>query len=108
MNQIDLSGDDVVSMSEEDNLISAGTSKISELLDTIVDVLERHYGDELPSQKWIEDGVDCQVLQSQGGGWRKGKIRIRFEFVSNERQSSPKYVDRLDSELDEFRAKLNQ
>ncbi|MCV3215104.1 hypothetical protein OGM63_16555 [Plectonema radiosum NIES-515] len=106
MNRIDLNDDDVVSMSEEDNLLDGQTSKISEIMSKIMNVLDRHHQTEI-CEKWVESGVDCQLLQVQGGGWKKGKIRIRLEFVSNEEQSSPKGTDRLGSELDEFRTKLN-
>jgi len=39
---------------------------------------------------WIEDGVECQFLKAQeGGGWKKGKIRLRVEIVPDVPEPSP-------------------
>lgn len=35
-------------------------------------------------EQWIGTGVECQVLQANGGGWRKGKFRWRLEFIPDE------------------------
>ena len=38
------------------------------------------------SQQWSDQGVICEVLRPSSGGWRKGKMRIRFvlEFCPDE------------------------
>jgi hypothetical protein len=33
---------------------------------------------------WLNEGVDCEMLQAGGGGWRKGKLRLRLEFIPDE------------------------
>jgi hypothetical protein len=33
---------------------------------------------------WLKEGFDCEILQARGGGWRKGKLRLRLEFVPDE------------------------
>jgi hypothetical protein len=33
---------------------------------------------------WMNKGFDCEILQAHGGGWRKGKLRLRLEFVPDE------------------------
>jgi hypothetical protein len=33
---------------------------------------------------WLKEGFDCEILQAHGGGWRKGKLRLRLEFVPDE------------------------
>ncbi len=31
-----------------------------------------------------EEGCKCEILRTQGGGWQKGKIRFRLEFIPDE------------------------
>lgn len=33
---------------------------------------------------WLEQGVECEVLSPTGGGWKKGRLRLRLEFIPNE------------------------
>lgn len=41
-------------------------------------------------QEWVEEGVDCYFLDaSAGGGWQKGKMRLRLEFVPDELEPEP-------------------
>lgn len=82
MGKFDLSSDDVVSsMEPEWELMKSPTFKI-EQVQRVLAIQGRVPGD------WLsEQGVKCEVLSvSQGGGWRKGKVRIRFEFVEDEPQ----------------------
>ena len=38
----------------------------------------------------LDEGVDCQFLDAQaGGGWKKGKIRLRVEIVLDEPEPEP-------------------
>jgi hypothetical protein len=39
---------------------------------------------------WLGDGVDCEVLDSKVGGWRKGKfhLRVTAEFIPDEPETS--------------------
>jgi len=36
----------------------------------------------IPSRAWFtEQGIACQILRTKGGGWQKGRIRFRLEFL---------------------------
>jgi uncharacterized protein (DUF302 family) len=74
-NEIVLSDGDVVSMLAEDGLVDAPTAKIIEIKNALADTwLVEH-------SAWVEKGVPCEVLLTQGGGWQKGRIRLRIEFI---------------------------
>lgn len=36
------------------------------------------YRDLQDNELWLKEGVDCEVLTVEGGGWKKGKIRINI------------------------------
>ncbi|MGB6301550.1 MAG: KGK domain-containing protein [Rivularia sp. (in: cyanobacteria)] len=36
------------------------------------------------TDSWIRDGVGCSVLFTNKDGWKKGKIRIKLEFIPDE------------------------
>ncbi|MEA5579543.1 KGK domain-containing protein [Anabaena sp. UHCC 0451] len=50
-------------------------------------------------EQCLEDGGECQVLKSSGGGWIPGKIRIRIEFIPDKPQAPQSPLDDLRSEL---------
>lgn len=52
-------------------------------------------------QKWITDGVKCEVLSLSEGKWKTGKLRIKlvFEFCPDE----PKSSTASNSPLDDLR-----
>ncbi|MGF1989106.1 MAG: KGK domain-containing protein [Nostoc sp. ZfuVER08] len=73
-----------------------------------------------PFSAWIGKGVACKVLLVKGGGWQKGKIRIRFEFIPDSPPPEPNetliaqthhqgtvYVLPAPSPLDELRRQLD-
>ena len=80
--------DDVVLMNATDSLVSnTSTYRINQLKNTLKEQLKRL---SASGSTWIEEGVDCQFLEAQaGGGWKKGKIRLRVEIVPNEPESEP-------------------
>ncbi len=43
----------------------------------------------------LKSGIDCEMLYPGGTEWKKGKLKIKFEFVPES--------DSENSELDEFR-----
>jgi hypothetical protein len=45
----------------------------------------------------------CEVLQQNGKGWRKGKIRIRFEFIPDQPEQVEEENKSNKGTLDEFR-----
>lgn len=105
-NVIDLDNDDVV-YSESSDFVGP-TFKVSQLKTA---VLSWSLGDtRYPAtsrQRWFTpNGIKCQVLRVQGGGWQSGKLRFRLEFVPDEPEPSIKPV-KPESLLDDLRSNLN-
>jgi KGK domain len=55
----------------------------------------------LSSNRWLSDGVDCEVLRLGSTQWQKGKIRVRIiaEFC-------PDITELSESSLDNFRQEI--
>ncbi len=75
-------GDDVVSMQAIGNFMRAGIVKVNKIDQNLKAVLRDHSHSHL-----FKEGVECEFLKaSTGGGWQKGRFRvrevcIRFEFI---------------------------
>ena len=57
------------------------------------------------------DGMTCNLLQPDGKGWQKGKLKICFEFIPEENDSvaiQPKPIKAQLSSLDEIRQLANE
>ena len=78
MNEIDLNDDDVISMDSEWNFIGVNLSRLSQLRTG----LERAIG--RVAEKWLSEGVECELLRAGTPGWVKGKIHLRFEFIPDD------------------------
>ncbi|MBD1926491.1 hypothetical protein H6F74_09575 [Trichocoleus sp. FACHB-90] len=50
---------------------------------------------------WLEQGAEIEFLKASGGGWKKGKLYLRLEFVSDEppQSDNPESLDALRREL---------
>lgn len=121
MEECELSLFDVVSMDKDRSPIPATTFKVIEATSSIANrvKLDTNGKNMLSSESikgWGWQGVDCQVLQMDGEGWKKGKIRLSLFFIPDEEEeeeeeeiqnakvaqdSSPV------SPLDDLRGKLN-
>lgn len=46
----------------------------------------RQFRDTLGTQprQWFEQGAEIEFLRASGGGWQKGKIRLRLEIIPDE------------------------
>jgi hypothetical protein len=89
MSKFELNSDDVVFMDPNQSVIGLKTFRVGQFMQTLK---ERMGGSTLLS--WLEEGAECELLSaSLGGGWKKGKVRIRFEFVEDE----PKQAENPDS-----------
>jgi hypothetical protein len=53
-----------------------------------------------PRMKWIDEGLECEVLNLGANQWKKGKVRIKisFEFCPDEPE-----ISEYESPLDEIR-----
>ena len=52
-----------------------------------------------------KEGIGCQVLRTNGMGWKSGKVRFRVEFIPDEPDFSTS--TRPKSPLDDLRSQLN-
>lgn len=80
---MNLDKDDVISMKSY-GLVSHTTAKLEEIQTAIEDHMEYNL------QLWSsEEGVPCEILRANGGGWLKGKVRAKFtiEFIPDEKVS---------------------
>jgi hypothetical protein len=78
-----LDDDDVLSMDASDNPVNNQTVLVSQVLQKIRNSL----GSQI--HKWVqldggEPGAECEVLRASAVGWRKGKVRLRVEFIPDE------------------------
>ncbi len=61
-------------------------------------------------EKIFEDGMNCSLLQPDGKGWQKGKLKICFEFIPEENEpiaTQEKPIQTHSSPLDEIRQLSN-
>ena len=80
-----LSQKDVVYLESGNILISHQTFKVEEFMNQIKHQLSLH--GEI-KEKWLGDGLICEILQPGTSGWQKGKIRISLEFCPEKPESS--------------------
>ena len=85
VNQCELTDEDVVSMHAPDNFAKTPTSTVEEMKAAFRELFKQLH----LTQNWVLDqGVNCKILRAtDGGGWQKGKIRLRLEFIPDEPKS---------------------
>lgn len=99
-NEFFLSDQDVVSMAVDKNFAKTTTSTVTELKQGMI---RQCLGDALST--WVTAGVNCQILLESGGGWQKGKIRLRLEFIpDNPPPPKPSGCCSTNSQLGDFRS----
>lgn len=61
-----------------------------------------------PMPEWFSSkGFEIQVLRLQGGGWQKGKLRFRLEFIPDNPEAFIEQPSPEPSHLDDLRSDLN-
>lgn len=80
MSNFNLSDDDVVNMDRTNSFVDASTFTGRQVKIRIAEAKTFLGGD---MEAWAGEGVKCEVLRP-GEGWRKGKVRLRMEFVPDE------------------------
>lgn len=68
------------------------------------------------TEKWFEEGIDCEVLKFDSNAWQRGKVRIRvtLEFCPDEpeieeiTQSSDLEINQAESPLDDIRRMMSK
>jgi hypothetical protein len=76
MDEFPFNDHDVISIDHDGN----GTKLLK--LVWFRDIIKRHL-DPIASQ-WFGKGIECQVLSTNGGGWQKGRVRLRLEYIPDE------------------------
>jgi hypothetical protein len=94
---------DAVITFDEDNRdaaeLNAHTYKIEHFFEHAPDILGV---DGWHIQKWLTDGVDCELLKLAASKWRQGKIRFKLSL-----EFCPDQPDSPESPLDELRMTLS-
>ncbi len=65
----------------------------------------------LTNREWFTTGIECEILGTDGKGWKKGKVRIQvsLEFQPDEPEIEVILENTApESSLDDIRRKLNQ
>ncbi|OUL28289.1 hypothetical protein BV378_07655 [Nostoc sp. RF31YmG] len=77
--KLGLSNDDVVSLPNG----NFGLERMSKI-EHLVQKLEAwsSASNKTGEHTWfLEDGCKCEILRVNGGGWQKGRFRLRLEFI---------------------------
>jgi hypothetical protein len=58
-----------------------------------------------PYKKWIDEGLECEVLNLGANPWKKGKVRVKVtvEFCPDKPE-----ITEPESPLDDIRREINQ
>lgn len=76
---------DVVTLTVSSKRITGGTTfTVNEFTNVIGEFIKQKTN--APYQEWIEDGIECLVLQPGSDGWIKGKVRVSLELVQEEEE----------------------
>ena len=87
-------------------------SKLGRLIQALEQWSRSNTANKGNEPSWFtEQGITCEVLRTVGGGWQKGRFRIRLEFIpANPEaflQDSSPIEDKVQSPLDDLRSQLN-
>jgi hypothetical protein len=99
-----LNDDEVLFVDRGRVLMTNPTFKVSEFLDQLAQAVSDREGEWTEdNEAWFEDGCECEALRfNAGGGWQRGRVRIRLEFAPSKPQerlperSSARKPDPLD------------
>jgi hypothetical protein len=87
-----LNDDEVLFVSLGRVLMVNPTFKVGEFIDALAQAIsdrEADWSDE--NEGWFGEGLECEALRFNRGGWQRGKVRIRLEFCPD--NSPPKLLD---------------
>ncbi|MDZ8096705.1 MAG: KGK domain-containing protein [Nostoc sp. DedQUE05] len=107
--ELGLSEDDVVSVYGSWFGLKERMTKLSEMMSFLSSWGSKDMRDTNP---WFtEKGGECEILRTKGGGWQKGRFRIRLEFVPDDPKSFfkdfPREDDKPQSPLADLRSQLD-
>lgn len=84
MSGFELDKDDVVSINPQASFGAGETTRVKTLLEQARSRNSGNNGQNMERLWFTEDGVSCEVLRVEGGGWQKGKVRFKLEFIPND------------------------
>ncbi len=58
-------------------------------------------------QQWLDEGIDCEILNLGSNKWKKGKIKVKFSVEFYVEPEEEQKISDPDS-LDDLRRELNQ
>lgn len=68
-----------VSVNESDRVIVRDSMfKVGQLVNETKESLFNY--SETKKSGWLEDGIECEILQFGATSWRKGKVRLKIEL----------------------------
>jgi len=97
-------------MHKIDHIASAFKRQIRAIAGQINTILNNCDGFTIPLQAFLEGGHDCEILSANSVGWKKGKVKIKFEieFIPDDVEVICENVSpSSDSTLDSLRAMTN-
>ncbi|MFN6540894.1 MAG: KGK domain-containing protein [Nostoc sp. EkiNYC01] len=108
--KLGLTEDDVVTFASKDYGLETMT-KLGRLIQAIEQWSRSNNQNKGNESQWfVEQGYQCEILRTVGGGWQKGRFRIRLEFIPDSPEaflsaSSPE-PEKPQSPLDDLRSNL--
>jgi KGK domain len=110
-NEMFLYGEDVVSMSPDASFTGSPTSTCEELLESVRDLAMNSRLQKDVVTDWFGEGISCRVLFATGGGWQKGRLSLRLEFIPDKPKVPQQKPSTASSDpvspLDDLRSQLN-
>ncbi len=108
--RLGLTSDDVVTLASKDYGLET-MSKLSQLIQGMEKWAQNNTNNKGSEFQWfVEQGRQCEILRTTGGGWQKGRFRIRLEFIPDNPEaflkSSSAEDDKPQSPLDDLRSTL--
>lgn len=89
--------------------------KISQFMSKLKSALQGYSNDAQKFEKWLGEGINCEILKFGAKGWQKGKVRIKvtLEFCPDqpEIEETPTNnnleINQIESPLDDIRQMMN-
>ncbi|MEM9542479.1 MAG: KGK domain-containing protein [Cyanobacteria bacterium P01_E01_bin.42] len=85
------------------------TYRSSEIVSAIAKILQSARSSYTTEMKLLSDGVECELMKNTGGGWKKGKFRLKMslEFCPDEpEEQQNESPGQPESVLDDIRKSL--